>query len=200
MKLFYDLWYRFGTPPWVGQARSELVELVQAGDLLPGRAIDLGCGEGDNAIFLAQHGFQVTAVDFSPAAIAKAKAKALEAGAEVDFRVDDLTRLANVNGDFDLLVDYGTFDDLSTKDRAAYVDQVAALTKPGAKFLLWCFEWELKTWERVATAILPFGNIALHPGEVGNWFASTFEITQVAGETGLPQWPRGWAAYLLTRT
>ena len=76
MKAFYELWYRFGTPPWVGQARPELVELVESGELLPGRAIDLGCGEGDNAIFLAQHGFQVTAVDFSPAAIDKAKAKA----------------------------------------------------------------------------------------------------------------------------
>jgi ubiquinone/menaquinone biosynthesis C-methylase UbiE len=66
MKAFYDLWYRFGTPPWVGNARPELVEMVQTGDLLPGRAIDLGCGEGDNAIFLAEHGFQVTAVDFAP--------------------------------------------------------------------------------------------------------------------------------------
>ena len=72
----YDLWYRFGTPPWVGHARSTLVEMVQSGDLLPGRAIDLGCGEGDIAIFLAEHGFQVTAVDFAPSAIAKAKAKA----------------------------------------------------------------------------------------------------------------------------
>lgn len=71
---WFELWYRFGTPPWVGQARSELVELVESGGLLPGRAIDLGCGEGDNAILLAQHGFQVTVVDFSPAAIAKAKA------------------------------------------------------------------------------------------------------------------------------
>ena len=75
MKAFYELWYRFGTPPWVGQARSELVQLVETGDLQPGRAIDLGCGEGDNAIFLAQHGFQVTAVDFSAAAIDKAKAR-----------------------------------------------------------------------------------------------------------------------------
>jgi hypothetical protein len=121
MKLFYDLWYRFGTPPWVGPARSELVRLVESGDLLPGRAIDLGCGEGDNAIFLAQHGFQVTAVDFSPAAIAKAKAKAHEAGADVDFVIDDLTRLTGVSGHFDVLVDYGTFDDLSNRDRAAYV-------------------------------------------------------------------------------
>ena len=200
MKAFYELWYRFGTPPWVGQARSELVELVESDELLPGRAIDLGCGEGDNAIFLAQHGFQVTAVDFSPAAIDKARVKARKAGADVEFLIDDLTQLANVSGQFDLLVDYGTFDDLSTKDRAAYVDQVMSLAKPGAKFLLWCFEWELKVWERVATAVLPFGNIALQPGEVEGWFASTFEITRIAGESGLPKWPRGWVAYLLTRT
>jgi SAM-dependent methyltransferase len=200
MKIFYDLWYRFGTPPWVGQARSELVDLVESGDLLPGRAIDLGCGEGDNAIFLAQHGFQVTAVDFSPAAIAKAKAKARDAGAGVDFLIDDLTQLANVSGEFDLLVDYGTFDDLSTKDRAAYVDQVRSLAKPAAKFLMWCFEWELKGWERLATAILPFGNIALRPGELERWFANMFDITRIAGESDLAKWPRGWAAYLLTRT
>jgi SAM-dependent methyltransferase len=198
MKLFYDLWYRFGTPPWVGPARSELVRLVESGDLLPGRAIDLGCGEGDNAIFLAQHGFQVTAVDFSPAAIAKAKAKAHEAGADVDFVIDDLTRLTGVSGHFDVLVDYGTFDDLSNRDRAAYVDQVRALAKPGAKFLLWCFEWEPKGWERVAIAILPPRNITLRPGEVEQRFASTFDITRIAGESDLKKWPRGWAAYLLT--
>jgi cyclopropane fatty-acyl-phospholipid synthase-like methyltransferase len=199
MKTFYDAWYRFGTPPWVQQARPELVELVESGELLPGRAVDLGCGEGDNAIFLAQHGFQVTGVDFSAAAIEKAKAKAAKAGADVDFLVDDLTRLSNVEGQFDLLVDYGTFDDLSTKDRAAYVDQVQTLAKPGAKFLLWCFEWALKSWERVATAILPFGNIVVHPGEIERWFGATFDIEQIAGETGLSKWPRGWAAYLLTR-
>jgi hypothetical protein len=114
--------------------------------------------------------------------------------------IDDLTRLTGVSGHFDLLVDYGTFDDLSSKDRAAYVDQVAPLAKPGAQFLLWCFEWELRGWERVASAILPFGNIALRPGAVERWFGSTFEIKRVAGESGLPKWPRGWAAYLLTRT
>jgi 2-polyprenyl-3-methyl-5-hydroxy-6-metoxy-1,4-benzoquinol methylase len=88
MKISYDLWYRFGTPPWVGQARSELVRLVESGDLLPGRAIDLGCGEGDNAIFLAQHGFQVTAADF-PAAIARRRPKP-ERQESADFVIDDL--------------------------------------------------------------------------------------------------------------
>ena len=87
--------------------------MVQTGDLLPGRAIDLGCGEGDNAIFLAEHGFQVTAVDFAPSAIKGAKAS--DAGVDVDFVIDDITTLATVSGTFDIVVDYGTFDDLSTK-------------------------------------------------------------------------------------
>jgi hypothetical protein len=69
-----------------------------------------------------------------------------------------------------------------------------------AKFLLWCFEWELKTWEKVATATLPLGNMALRPGEVERWFASSFDITRIAGESHLAGWPLGLAAYLLTRT
>ncbi len=113
--------------------------------------------------------------------------------------VDNLTRLSTVGGQFDLLVDYGTFDDLSVRQRAAYVRQIVPLAKPGAKFLLWCFQWEPRLWERAATAILPFGNLALRPGEAQRWFANAFHIEQVAGQTGLSSWPRGWATYLMTR-
>ena len=104
-----------------------------------------------------------------------------------------------MSGTFDILVDYGTFDDLSTRQRAAYVDRVTSLVKPGSKFLLWCFEWEVKTWERLAMAIMPVTGIALQPGEVERWFRSEFDIKQVAGETGLKTVPRGWAVYLMTR-
>ena len=45
MKTVYEAWYRFGDPPWVGGPRSELVELVESGRLMPGRALDLGCGD-----------------------------------------------------------------------------------------------------------------------------------------------------------
>jgi SAM-dependent methyltransferase len=199
MKTFYDAWYRFGTPPWVGPARGELVGLVESGALRPGRALDLGCGAGDNAIFLARHGFDVTGVDFAPRAIATARAKARDAGVDVEFVVDDLTRLAAVRGSFELLVDYGTFDDLGVKDRAAYIRQIVPLAEPGARFLLWCFEWEPQFWERLPVKILPFGNLALRRGEVERWFGNDFEIEQIAGESGLPSWPRGWAAYVMTR-
>lgn len=79
MKLAYNLWYRHGTPPWVGEPRRELVQLVTDGTPTPGRAIDVGCGVGDNAIFLAQHGFTVTGIDFAPAAIDRARRKARDA-------------------------------------------------------------------------------------------------------------------------
>src|SRR5579864_4665095 len=142
MRLAYNAWYRWGTPPWVGEARSELVRLVEGGRLQAGKAIDLGCGEGDNAIFLAKNGFEVTAVDFAPAAIAKARRKAQLAGVKVEFVVDDLTSLRNVGGTFDLLVDYGTLDDLSPANRERYVREVLPLARPGSDFLLWCFEWQ----------------------------------------------------------
>ncbi len=54
----YNLAYRFFRMPWEIGPRAELVELVDAGRLRPGRAIDLGCGTGANAVFLAQRGFE----------------------------------------------------------------------------------------------------------------------------------------------
>ena len=78
----YDLLYRFGAP-WEGDPRSELVGLVESGRLNPSsmpRAIDLGCGSAANSVFLAEHGFDVTGVDFSPVALGKARALAAEHG------------------------------------------------------------------------------------------------------------------------
>jgi cyclopropane fatty-acyl-phospholipid synthase-like methyltransferase len=199
MKTMYNAWYKYGTPPWVGSARSELVRLVEGGQLKPGRAVDLGCGEGDNAIFLARHGFDVTGVDFAPAAIAKAKAKAQRAGAAVEFLVDDLTNLRQLRGRFDVLVDYGTFDDLTAPQRSAYLRNVSPLARPGAKFLMWNFEWEPRTWEKRVWNLIPFGNLTLRPGYIEETFAPMFDVEKIAGESGLKGWPRGWAAYLMTR-
>lgn len=198
MKGFYNLWYRHGTAPWVGPARTELVELVESGRLRPGRALDLGCGEGDNAIFLARHGFDTTAVDFAPAALERARCKAEEAGAVVRFVEDDLTRMGRVEGPFDVLVDYGSFDDLGARDREAYLRAVVPLLPAGGLFLLWCFEWVPSRWEKVAVAALPFGEVALLPGEVERRFGAQFEIDRLAGASGLKGWPHGWAAYLMT--
>ncbi len=194
MKAFYNIGYRHFRMPWDGGPRSELVELVESGRITAGRAIDLGCGTGSNAVFLAQHGFDVTGVDFAEAAIDKARAKADAAGVRVDFIIDDLTSLRRVSGTFDFLVDYGALDDLRDRDRDLYVHSVVPLAHPDSRFLLWCFEWPEQWWERLVPAAM-----ALRPGEAERRFGTSFAIERFAGEQRSAGWPRGYAAYLMTR-
>ncbi len=73
MKWFYELVYSRFRAPWDIGPRRELVEVVESGRIKPCKAIDLGCGTASNAIFLAQHGFDVTGTDYSPAAISSVK-------------------------------------------------------------------------------------------------------------------------------
>ena len=127
----YDLLYRFGAP-WEGDPRSELVGLVESGRLNPSsmpRAIDLGCGSGANSVFLAEHGFDVTGVDFSPVALRKAAALAAEHGVSPTFVQGDLTATSihGVDGRFNLLVDYGTLDDLKGARRDAMAATITRL-------------------------------------------------------------------------
>jgi SAM-dependent methyltransferase len=194
-RALYNLGYRWFRMPWEIGPRQELVELVSSGRLRPGRTVDLGCGTGANAVFLAQHGFEVTGIDFAPAALAKAAAKAAAAGVQVRFLEDDLTRLRHRLGTFDLLVDYGTLDDLSPANRTRYVDNVLPLARPGARFLLWCFQWPPRRLDRW------MGLEPIAPGEVQQRFGHTLTIQRIAG-TDTPQPWRlipGFAAYLMTR-
>jgi SAM-dependent methyltransferase len=199
MKLFYQLGYKLFRMPWDMGPREELVRLVDDGEIAPGRALDLGCGTGSNAIFLAQHGFDVTAVDYAASAIDKAKRRADEAKVKVNFLVDDLTNLKHVNETFDFLVDYGTLDDLSLENRSLYVSNVLPLTHYESKFLLWCFEWHVSWWERLLIRLSPFDELALEPGEAKRRFGEYFKIERIAGETKSRGWPRGFAAYLMVR-
>lgn len=194
MKLFYNLLYGRFRAPWDIGPRKELVELVTSGRLKPGRAIDLGSGTASNCIFLAQHGFDVTGVDFAEAAVELGRKRAREAGMNVTFIHDDLTHLRHVSGPFDVLVDYGTLDDLNPKARDLYLQNVLPLTRPGSQFLLYCFEWEPRWWERPF-----FFSMALLPGEAERRFAPYFDIERYASWRGDSGFPRGWAVYVMTR-
>lgn len=191
----YSFGYRHFRVPWDGGGpRVELVELVESGRLLPGRAIDLGSGTGWNCIYLAQQGFNVTGVDYASGAIALGRRRAAEAGVVVNFIKDDLTDLCNVTGTFDLLVDYGVLDDMATAQRDLYVQNVVPLSHPGSRFLLYCFEWQPRWWERFY-----FYRMACDLGEIERRFGPYFEIERYAiGELGSHFMP-GWATYLMTR-
>lgn len=194
MKWFYELMYGRLRAPWDIGPRKELVELVQHGQLKPGKAIDLGSGTASNCVFLAQHGFEVTGVDFAQAAIDLGNCRAKAAHVNVNFVRDDLTHLQNVRGTFDLLVDYGTLDDLAPAERDKYLQNVLPLTRAGSQFLMFCFEWEPRWYERPY-----FSSMAMLPGEVEHRFVPFFDIERYAGENNLKGMPHGWAVYLMLR-
>jgi SAM-dependent methyltransferase len=87
-KSFWDHRYAEHAHVWSGHPNTVLAREVTG--LRPGRALDLGCGEGGDAIFLARSGWAVTAVDISVVALEKAAAHAAEAGVTVDFQQHDL--------------------------------------------------------------------------------------------------------------
>jgi len=74
----FRVFYRLGFVPWDGHSLAKSMrDLVEGDGALPaGTALDLGCGTGDNSIYLANHGWQVTGVDFVSKAVDKARAKA----------------------------------------------------------------------------------------------------------------------------
>ncbi|GLZ35969.1 hypothetical protein Lesp02_81560 [Lentzea sp. NBRC 105346] len=183
----YDFMYRTWAP-WETGPRAELVALVESGVLKPGRAIDLGCGSGANAIFLAEHGFDVTGVDFSPKGLEKARDNAGKL--PIEFVEGDLTaeEIPGVEGTFDLLVDYGVLDDLKGPDREKMARTVKRLSHQGSRFLLWCFYDEIPWWRRKG-ARFP----GLKPGEETTLFADTFEIER------LDEPKNGFAAFLMRR-
>src|SRR5260221_10156924 len=88
----WDDRYRSGDTPWdTGRPSSELQRVLAEEKVPAGRAIDLGCGTGANAVWLAQQGFDVTGVDISPLAIERANARAQAAGVSCRFLVADLS-------------------------------------------------------------------------------------------------------------
>ncbi len=199
MKSFYNITYRRFRAPWDIGPRKELVELVSSGRIKPCKAIDLGSGTASNCIYLAQHGFDVTGVDYAAGAVELGRKRAAAAGVEMKFIQDDLTNLRHISGTFDLLVDYGTLDDLSYADRDLYMSNVIPLSRPGSLFLLYTFEWVPRTWERLLFRLGIFGAMTLEPGETERRFSRHFEIECNTRRLDYSRWPSGEAVYLMTR-
>lgn len=135
--LFYRFAYRSGTPRWDStEPRPELAALIRGRPT--GRALDLGCGTGTDALYLAEHGWQVTGVDFAPQAIGTARSRAAASASPARFVVGDVTRLgqAAVGGDFDLVIDVGCYHAIPARLRDGYAAGVAAATRPGADLYL----------------------------------------------------------------
>jgi SAM-dependent methyltransferase len=130
--------------PWNSEAPPDaLVDLVRSGKVRPCRAIDLGCGAGNYAIWLAGQGFDVTGVDSSQTAIRIAREKAKKAGAKCTFIVADLLGdLHEIEGKFDFGYDWELLHHVMPEDRDTYAKNVYSLLNSGATYFSVCFSEE----------------------------------------------------------
>ncbi|MFH8484136.1 class I SAM-dependent methyltransferase [Streptomyces longisporoflavus] len=148
-------------PFFAAKPDESLVSYVDRGLLTPGRALDLGCGPGRNALYLAARGFEVDAVDLSPAAVAWAGERAREAGADIRFLCGDAFALtaagtaagteagaeaetaagtpAELDGPYDLIYDSGCFHHLPPHRRVSYLALLERVLAPGGHLALTAF-------------------------------------------------------------
>lgn len=134
----WDKRYQAGVTPWdTGDTDEHLVEFLRHNSVQRGHALDVGCGTGANALWLAGQGFAVVGIDISSAAIEKARAKAAATRIDCHFvQADFLHDTLSDAGSFDFAFDRGCFHVFDrVADRVRFAARIASLLKPDGKWL-----------------------------------------------------------------
>jgi len=140
MESQYRLMYRLGITPWDRDTiPTELAQMIEgAGAQPPGRALDIGCGTGSHAAYLASRGWNVTAFDVSSRAIARARRRR----ADIDWHAAGLGDrslgpvIERLAGRVTLVLDIGCLHGLDSRGRAAWASTVNSVAAPEARLLL----------------------------------------------------------------
>lgn len=134
-------------PPWdIGRPQGEIIRLAEKGEIR-GAVLDAGCGTGENALFLANQGYEVTGIDAVEAAIRKAKEKSRERRVPAVFLEWDALEISGLGKRFDTVIDCGLFHVFSDEERPLYVQELRSILVPGGTFRMLCFsEMESGDW------------------------------------------------------
>jgi cyclopropane fatty-acyl-phospholipid synthase-like methyltransferase len=134
-------------PPWdIGRPQGEIIRLAEEGEIR-GAVLDAGCGTGENALFLAGLGYEVTGIDAAGAAIRKANEKLRGRRVPVVFLEWDALEISGLGKRFDTVIDCGLFHVFSDEERPMYVEGLRSILAPGGTFRMLCFsEMEPGDW------------------------------------------------------
>lgn len=165
--------YRSGEPPWdIGRPQPAIVRLAERG-AIEGSVLDVGCGTGENALYLAARGLDVLGADAAPTAIERARTKAAERGIAAEFLVADALALEGLGRTFDVAIDCGLFHTFSDTDRIRFERSLHATLRHGARYVLLCFS-ELQPGD--------MGPRRVTEREIRETFATGWTVDSIVGE------------------
>lgn len=135
-----DIWdseYRRPEPAlWdIGRPSDELQHVIEEGKIARCRVVDMCCGSGTDAIYLASKGFDVTAIDVAPTALGLAMEKARKANVSVNWKVADILAPPDLKP-FEFIYDRGCYHVVRDQNLNAYIETVRRFSHPGTQFLL----------------------------------------------------------------
>jgi len=133
----WDERYKTGDLPWdTGRSDFNLHEIIAKSRIHPCKALEIGCGTGNNATWLARHGFSITGIDVSGTAIQQAVKRAARAGVECSFFALDFMKEKLDGGPFGFIFDRGCFHSFDlAKERTRYAKAVHSYLKKDGLWL-----------------------------------------------------------------
>ncbi|OPJ64800.1 class I SAM-dependent methyltransferase [Clostridium oryzae] len=159
---------------------ENLKEYFKSGAIAPKTVLELGCGEGRNAVYMAKQGCEIIAVDLSELAIANAKVFAENNNCNINFMCKSIFELDS--NTYDFIYDSGCFHHLPPHRRISYVELLRRSLKRGSYYGLICFAWgekcadEVTDWEYYEKRRV---GVAFTREKLEQLFSKDFEVVEI---------------------
>jgi len=158
--------------PWHSERPDqELIDLIENEKVKPYSVLDVGCGAGTDAIYLASKGCKVTAIDVSRGAVRTARERAGEAGVEIDFIAGNFLDVAFDSESFDFINDRGFFHHINPGDRKKVAIKINELLKSNGYYFLRCWSDKEEESER--------GPYRISKDEIRETFSRFFQVGEI---------------------